>query len=75
MRMKTIQEKVQEAIDKIRPSLRGTDVLLIDVSGGVAKLKILASSCSPGVPKEMAIEILEEQLKEQVPEIEKVISE
>ena len=75
MKMKTIREKVQEAIDKIKPSLRGTDVFLIDVSGGVVKLRILASSCSPGVPKEMASEILEEQLKEQVPEIEKVISE
>ncbi len=73
--MKSVQEKVQEAVDKIKPSLRGTDVLLIDVSGGVAKLRILASSCSPGVPKEMASEILEEQLKEQVPEIKRVISE
>jgi len=66
---------VQEAIAKIRPSLRGTDVLLLDISGGVVKLKILTSSCGPGIPKEMAIEILEEQLKEEVPEIKEVIAE
>jgi len=55
--------------------LGGTDVVLIDISGGVVKLKILTSSCGPGIPKEMAIEILEEQLKEKVPEIEAVIAE
>lgn len=66
---------MQEAIAKIRPSLRGTDVLLLDISGGVVKLKILTSSCGPGIPKEMAIEILEEQLKEEVPEIKEVIAE
>ena len=63
---------MQEAIAKIRPSLRGTDVLLLDISGGVVKLKILTSSCGPGIPKEMAIEILEEQLKEEVPEIKDI---
>jgi len=66
---------VQAAIATIRPSLGGTDVVLIDISGGVVKLKILTSSCGPGIPKEMAIEILEEQLKEKVPEIEAVIAE
>ncbi len=66
---------MQEAIAKIKPSLRGTDVLLLDISGGVVKLKILTSSCGPGIPKEMAIEILEEQLKEELPEIEEVIAE
>jgi Fe-S cluster biogenesis protein NfuA len=66
---------VQEAIAKIKPSLRGTDVLLLDISGGVVKLKILTSSCGSGIPKEMAIEILEEQLKEELPEIEEVIAE
>ena len=66
---------MQEAIAKIKPSLRGTDVLLLDISGGVVKLKILTSSCSPGIPKEMAIEILEEQLKEELPEIKEVIAE
>lgn len=66
---------MQAAIATIRPSLGGTDVVLIDISGGVVKLKILASSCGPGIPKDMAIEILEEQLKEKVPEIEAVIAE
>jgi len=71
-----MRDKVQEVIDKIRPSLVGTDVVLIDISGGVVRLKVFTSSCgAPGPSKEMAISILEEQLKEEVPEIEEVVAE
>ena len=69
-----MREKVEAAIAKIRSSLRGTDVVLIDVNEGTVKVQILTSGCVAGIPKEIALEIVEEQLKEQVPEVKEVIA-
>lgn len=70
-----MREKVEEVLRKIRPSLGGTDAALIDFNEGIVKVKILTSSCAAGVPKDMALEILEDQLKEEVPEVKEVIAE
>jgi len=69
-----MREKVEAALNKIRPSLGGTDIALIDASEGIVKVKILISSCGPGMDKEMALETLEEMLKEQVPEVKEVVA-
>ena len=69
-----MQEKVKEVLAKVRPGLGGTDVALMDVSEGVVKLRILTSNCGPSLPEEIALEILEDQLKEEIPEVKKVIA-
>lgn len=69
-----MREKVEAALAKIRPSLGGTDIALIDASKGTVKVKIFTSSCAPGVPKEIAVETVEELLMEEVPEIKEVIA-
>lgn len=68
-----MREKVESAIATIRPRLRGADVVLIDVNDGVVTIEIVSPLCVSGVPKEIAFEIVEEQLKELVPEIGKVV--
>jgi len=69
-----MREKVEAAINKIRPGLGGTDIAFIDASDGIVKVKILISSCGPGMDKEMALEVLEDELKEQMPEVKEVVA-
>ncbi len=69
-----MREKVEAAIAKIRSGLRGIDVILIDVKEGIVKVQILTSSCTSGIPEEIAFEIFEDQLKEQVPEVKEVVA-
>ena len=70
-----MQEKLQKAIAEIRPMLGGADVSLIGADRGVVKLKVFTSSCGPGMSKELAIELLEDHLKQTVPEVREVIAE
>jgi len=71
-----MREKVETALDQIRPTLRadGGDVELVDVTDGTVTLK-LTGACS-GCP--MATQTLhqgiERVLKEQIPEIKEVIA-
>lgn len=69
-----MRDKVEVAISRIRTSLRGTDVVLIDVNDGVVTVEIVSPLCVSGVPKEIAFEIIEEQLKELVPEVKEVVA-
>jgi Fe-S cluster biogenesis protein NfuA len=69
-----VREKVEAAIAKIRSSLRGTDIVLMDVNEGIVKVQILTSACASGIPKEIVFEILEEQLKKQMPEVKEVVA-
>jgi Fe-S cluster biogenesis protein NfuA len=69
-----MREKVEAVIAKIRPSLRGTDIILLDAEEGIVKVQILTSACTSGIPEEIVFEIFEEQLKEQVPEVKEVVA-
>ena len=69
-----MREKVEAALVKIRPILGGTDVVLMDLDEGIVKVRVLTSSCAAGMSPEMTIEILEEQLKELVPDVKEVIA-
>ncbi|MFA4916565.1 MAG: NifU family protein [Syntrophales bacterium] len=70
-----MKKKVEEVIAKLRPLLGSADIAVKDISEGVLTLKILTSSCAEHVSIEMIIEIIEDQLKEDVPEIKKVVEE
>ena len=76
---------VEEVFNRIRSSLEGTDVLFIDIVKGVATIqyykplsgsnchRVIGSSTKKEM-KEEAIEIVREQLKKEVPEVEEVIT-
>ena len=71
-----MQEKVQSALDKIRPALQadGGDVELIEVTDGVVKLR-LQGACGGCPMASMTIKHgIEKILKERIPEVKEVIA-
>ncbi len=71
-----MKEKVQEALDKIRPMLQadGGDVELIDVEDGVVKVR-LQGACAGCPMSQMTLKNgIEKILKEQIPEVKSVES-
>lgn len=70
-----MKEKVQAVLDKIRPSLiaDGGDVELVDVVDGVVKLK-LTGHCAGCPMSQMTLRNgIERILKEELPEVKKVV--
>jgi Fe-S cluster biogenesis protein NfuA len=69
-----MKEKVEKALDKIRPFLQadGGDVELVDVNDGVVTVK-LQGACAgcPGALFTLKMGI-EKRLKEEIPEIKEV---
>lgn len=66
-----MQEKVQEAIDKIRPMLQrdGGDVELVDVRDGIVTVR-LKGSCAGCAMSQMTLKNgIEKFLKKEIPEI------
>jgi Fe-S cluster biogenesis protein NfuA len=72
-----VKEKVQTALNKIRPSLQadGGDVQLVDVDDkGVVKVK-LTGACGGCPMSQMTLKMgIEKTLKQQVPEVTRVES-
>ena len=72
-----MKEKVQEAINIVRPNLQadGGDVELVDVSAdGVVKVK-LTGACSGCPMSQMTLKMgIEKIIKQQVPGIKEVVS-
>lgn len=69
-----MQEKVEAALDKIRPMLvaDGGGVDLVSVEGGVVKVK-LTGACGHCPMAQMTLKMgVERMLKQEVPEIEAV---
>ncbi len=72
-----MKQKVEAALNKIRPSLNddGGDVELIDVtSDGVVKVK-LTGSCGCCPMSQITLKMgIEKMIKQEVPEVKKVIA-
>ena len=72
-----LREKVEEALNKVRPSLQadGGDVELVEVGDdGVVKVK-LQGSCAGCPMSQMTLKMgIEKMLKQNVPEVESVES-
>ena len=71
-----MQEKIQDALDQIRPMLQadGGDVELVEVDGGTVKVK-LTGACGGCPMAAMTLKNgIEARLKEMVPEVETVES-
>jgi hypothetical protein len=76
-----LDEKVEDILSRIKPSLRGADVLLKDIGEGVVTLEYYRPLTNPSachvdrtrITKEIVIEILEDHLKKVIPGLRKVI--
>lgn len=72
-----MKEKVEKALDKIRPMLMadGGDVILVEVTeDGVVKLK-LTGACGGCPMSQMTLKMgIEKLLKEEIPEVKEVIA-
>jgi Fe-S cluster biogenesis protein NfuA len=71
-----MKEKVEAALEKIRPSLRadGGDVELVDVQDGIATVK-LTGSCGSCPMSTMTLRMgVERVIKQEVPEIKELIA-
>ena len=71
-----MKEKIQKALDKIRPMLQadGGDVELVDVQDGVVKVR-LQGACAGCPMSQMTLKNgIEKILKEEIPEIKSVES-
>jgi Fe-S cluster biogenesis protein NfuA len=71
-----MREKVEEALNKIRPALQrdGGDVELIDVEGDVVKIR-LTGACGGCPMSQMTLKMgIERILKKEVPEIKEVVA-
>lgn len=73
--METLKERVQKALEKVRPSLQadGGDVQLVDVSDdGVVKVQ-LTGACGGCPMSQMTLKMgIEKILKHNVPEVQRV---
>jgi len=71
-----MKEKVEEALDKIRPSLMadGGNVELVEVDDGVVKVK-LTGACGGCPMSQMTLKMgIERILKKEIPEIKEVVA-
>ncbi|MBT8373452.1 MAG: NifU family protein [Deltaproteobacteria bacterium] len=71
-----MKEKVQEALNKIRPMLQadGGDVEFVDVEDGVVKVR-LQGACAGCPMSQMTLKNgIEKLLKEEIPEVKSVES-
>ena len=71
-----MQEKVEEVLDKIRPSLvnDGGNVELVEVSDGTVKVR-LVGACAGCPMSTMTLKMgIEQILKQEIPEVKEVVA-
>ncbi|MBP1767837.1 MAG: hypothetical protein A2Y69_10345 [Candidatus Aminicenantes bacterium RBG_13_59_9] len=71
-----MKEKVEAALDKVRPALRadGGDVELVDVQDGIVKVR-LTGACGGCPMSQMTLKMgIERHLKKEVPEVKEVVA-
>lgn len=71
-----MREKVEQALAKIKPALQadGGDVELVDVEGGVVKVKLTGACASCPVATVTLKQGIERILKEQIAEVKEVVA-
>ncbi|MBN2404062.1 MAG: NifU family protein [Coriobacteriia bacterium] len=69
-----MKERVQEVLDKIRPALQadGGDVELVDVKGGVVKVRLVGACAGCPMSQLTLSNGVERVLKQEIPEVERV---
>ena len=71
-----MREKVEQALAKIKPALQadGGDVELVDVEGGVVKVKLVGACAGCPVASITLKQGIERILKEQIAEVKEVVA-
>ncbi len=69
-----IEDQVEKIIDKVRPAFGVNIVELVTVEDGVVKVRVVPSACAAGIPQETVLLLLEEQIKDEMPEIREVVA-
>jgi len=74
-----LRREVEKAIARIRPYIGLAIVELVDVSDGVARVRVIPHGCSAAhplyhIPEDMVLSVLEDQIREDVPEIRQVVA-
>jgi Fe-S cluster biogenesis protein NfuA len=71
-----MREKVEEALNQIRPNLQadGGDVELVDITDGIVKLRLKGACGSCPMSTLTLNRVVEQILKERVPEVKEVIA-
>jgi Fe-S cluster biogenesis protein NfuA len=71
-----VREKVEKAIDEIRPFLQadGGNIELIDVQEGIVKVKLVGACGSCPMSQLTLKRGVEARLKERIPEVKEVIA-
>jgi Fe-S cluster biogenesis protein NfuA len=69
-----MKERVQEALDKIRPALQadGGDVELVEIEGGVVRVKLVGACKGCPMSQLTLTNGVERVLKQEIPEVERV---
>ncbi len=73
-RQDSLFDKVERVIDKVRPALGVNIVELVEVADGIVKVQVIPSSCSAGIAEETVVVLIEEQIKDELPEIKEVVA-
>jgi len=71
-----MKDKVEKALDRIRPALQadGGDVELVDIKDGVVKVK-LTGACGGCPMSQLTLKMgIERILKKEVPEVKEVVA-
>jgi Fe-S cluster biogenesis protein NfuA len=71
-----MKEKVEEALNKVRPALMadGGNVELVDVQDGVVKVR-LTGACGGCPMSQMTLKMgIERHLKKEIPEVKEVVA-
>jgi Fe-S cluster biogenesis protein NfuA len=69
-----VEDRVQAALDKIRPALQadGGDVELVEIDGGVVKVRLVGACRGCPMSQITLANGVERVLKSEVPEVERV---
>jgi Fe-S cluster biogenesis protein NfuA len=70
----SIDNRVEKIIDKVRPAFGVNIVELVAVRDGVVEVRVIPSACAAGVSRETVLLLLEEQIKDEMPEIKEVVA-
>jgi len=72
----SVREKVEKAIDEIRPFLQadGGNIELIDVQEGIVKVKLVGACGSCPMSQLTLKRGVEARLKERIPEVKEVVA-
>jgi len=71
-----MKEKIQKVIDTIRPALQndGGDIVLVDVVGDEVHVKLTGACVGCPMSAFTLARVVEQRIKEQVPEVKKVVA-